>query len=185
VYINHNYYIAYKIFNALFAGLALGSVMSIYAPLQPSVYSLGGIVLALGMIIVARLYEKILTIRWFYRFTMLVEVILFGVILFFLTTKFSYQTALLVYIGYQITFIFSSYLIRAETLFLSETYMLIRIDTVKQIGTLIGMAVAYVFYRFLENKTNIEQVYTMHYFLAVIQIVVIFLVFKSFEDKRL
>jgi len=184
VHINHSYYIAYKLFNALFAGLALGSVMSIYAPLKPSIYSLGGIVLALGMIIVARMYEKILTIQWFYRFTMLIEVVLFGVILFFLTTEFSYQSALLMYIGYQITFIFSSYLIRAETLFLSETYMLIRIDTVKQIGTLIGMAVAYVFYQFLEEKTNIEQVYTMHYILTTIQVIVIFLVYRSFEDRH-
>ena len=184
MHINHSYYIAYKLFNALFAGLALGSVMSIYAPLQPSIYSLGGIVLAIGMIIVARLYEKILTIEWFYRFTILVEVVLFGVILFFLTTEFSYKVALLIYIGYQITFIFSSYLIRAETLFLSETSMLIRIDTIKQIGTLIGMAIAYVFYKLLEEKTNIEQVYTMHYILAAIQVIVIFLVYRSFEDKR-
>ncbi len=184
MYINHNYYIAYKLFNALFAGLALGSVMSIYAPLKPSIYSLGGIALALGMIIVARMYEKILTIQWFYRFTLLVEVVLFGVILFFLSTEFSYQSALLMYIGYQITFIFSSYLIRAETLFLSETYMLIRIDTVKQIGTLIGMAVAYVFYKFLEDKTNIEQVCTMHYILLAIQVIVIFLVYRSFRDKQ-
>jgi len=158
--------------------------MSIYAPLKPSIYSLGGIVLAIGMIIVARLYEKILTIEWFYRFTLLVEVVLFGVILFFLTTEFSYESALLMYIGYQITFIFSSYLIRAETLFLSETSMLIRIDTVKQIGTLIGMAVAYIFYKFLEDKTNIEQVYTMHYFLVAIQIIVIFVVYRSFEDRQ-
>jgi len=136
------------------------------------------------MIIVARLYEKILTIEWFYRFTLLVEVVLFGVILFFLTTEFSYESALLMYIGYQITFIFSSYLIRAETLFLSETSMLIRIDTVKQIGTLIGMAVAYIFYKFLEDKTNIEQVYTMHYFLVAIQIIVIFVVYRSFEDRQ-
>jgi len=184
VHINHSYYIAYKLFNALFTGLALGSVMSIYAPLKPSIYSLGGIVLAIGMIIVARLYEKILTIEWFYRFTLLVEVVLFGVILFFLTTEFSYESALLMYIGYQITFIFSSYLIRAETLFLSETSMLIRIDTVKQIGTLIGMAVAYIFYKFLEDKTNIEQVYTMHYFLVAIQIIVIFVVYRSFEDRQ-
>lgn len=130
------------------------------------------------------MYEKILTIQWFYRFTLLVEVVLFGVILFFLSTEFSYQSALLMYIGYQITFIFSSYLIRAETLFLSETYMLIRIDTVKQIGTLIGMAVAYVFYQFLEEKTNIEQVYTMHYILTTIQVIVIFLVYRSFEDRH-
>ncbi|MGW8169345.1 MAG: hypothetical protein ACWGHH_05020 [Sulfurovaceae bacterium] len=184
MHINHSYYIAYKLFNALFAGLALGSVMSIYAPLKPSIYSLGGIVLALGMIIVARMYEKILTIQWFYRFTLLVEVVLFGVILFFLSTEFSYQSALLMYIGYQITFIFSSYLIRAETLFLSETYMLMRIDTVKQIGTLIGMAVAYVFYKFLEEKTNIEQVFTMHYILLAIQVIVMFLVARSFKDRQ-
>lgn len=184
MHINHSYYIAYKLFNSIFLGLSIGTVMSIYAPLQPSIYSIGGIALALGMMALARLYNTILTIEWFYRFSMLMEIIMFSVVLFFLISNFSYQTALLVYIGYQITFIFGSYLVRAETLFLSETQILTDIDTFKQIGSLVGMGAAYVFYKLLPNQTNIEQVYTMHYILAVIQVIVIFLVYRSFQDKQ-
>ncbi len=182
--INHSYYIAYKLFNALFTGLALGSVMSIYAPLAPYIYSIGGIVLALGMIVVARLYEKILTIRWFYLFSMFVELALLVVIIYFLSMGFSYTTALAVYLGYQITFLFGNYLVRAETLFLCETAMLTRIDTVKQIGSLIGMGAAYIFYKSLSNLSNIGQIYTMHYLLLVVQILVIFSVWKSFQGKQ-
>lgn len=182
--IDHRYYIAYKLFNSIFLGLSIGTVMSIYAPLQPSIYSLGGIALALGMMALARLYDTILTIEWFYRFSVLMETIMLVVVLFFLISNFSYQTALFVYIGYQVTFIFGSYLVRAETLFLSETQMLTNIDTFKQIGSLVGMGVAYIFYKLLPLQSNIEQVYAMHYLLLLVQIVVIFSVWKSFRTQR-
>ncbi len=184
MHIDHRYYIAYKLFNALFTGLAIGSIMSIYAPLAPYIYSIGGIALAIGMIVVARLYEKILTIKWFYLFSMFVELALLVMITYFLVVGFSYTTALAVYLGYQITFLFGNYLVRAETLFLCETAMLTRIDTVKQIGSLVGMGAAYIFYKSLSNLSNIGQVYTIHYLLLIIQIIVIFLVWRSFEDKR-
>ncbi|MDD5406184.1 MAG: hypothetical protein PHE73_04475 [Sulfurovaceae bacterium] len=184
MHIDHKYYIAYKLFNSIFLGLSIGTVMSIYAPLKPSIYSVGGIALALGMMALARLYNTILTIKWFYRFSMLMEIIMFGVVLFFLISNFSYQTALFVYIGYQVTFIFGSYLVRAETLFLSETDMLTSIDTYKQIGSLVGMGAAYIFYKLLPNQSNMEQVYAMHYLLLIVQIIVIFSVWKSFQGHK-
>jgi len=155
--------------------------MSIYAPLAPYVYSVGGIVLALGMIVVARLYVKLLNIEWFYRASMFVEIVLLGMIIYFLSADFSYTTALAVYLGYQVTFLFGNYLVRAETLFLSETAMLTRIDTVKQLGALLGMGMAYLFYKSFNDTSNIEQVYSMHYLLFIVQIIVIFSVWKSFR----
>lgn len=184
MHIDHKYYIVYKLFNSIFLGLSIGTVMSIYAPLKPSIYSVGGIILAFGMTVVARLYDEILTMEWFYRFSMFIELVMFSVVLFFLISNFSYQTALFVYMGYQITFLFGSYLVRAETLFLSETEMLTDIDTFKQIGSLIGMGVAYIFYKLLPNQNNIVQVYSMHYLLFIVQIIVIFSVWKSFQGKR-
>mgnify|MGYP007000265896 len=65
--INNRNFIKYKFFNSLFLGTSVGSIFTIYAPLEPSVYSLGGIFLALGMLFVATLYSKILNINYFYK----------------------------------------------------------------------------------------------------------------------
>lgn len=174
-------YLIYKLLNSLFLGLSVGVVMSIYAPLQPSVYSLGGIALAIGMMVLALLYEKILTIKWFAISTVLVESIMLIVVLIFILAKFDYYTALMIYIGYQATFVFGGYLVRAETIFLSDTEILKKIDILKQIGTLVGMASSYLFYKIYEQKSNIEQVYDMHYLLLVIQFVVLFFVVRAFR----
>ena len=58
--LNQSAFILYKWFNSLFLGVSIGSVFTIYEPLEPSVYSLGGIALAGAMIIVAKFYHKIL-----------------------------------------------------------------------------------------------------------------------------
>ncbi len=181
--INHNYYLLYRLFNSIFLGLSIGTVMTIYAPLQPSIYSLGGIALALGMMALALLYEKILTIEWFAFFSILVEAIMVAVILIFLIFIFDYKTALMIYIGYQLTFIFGGYLVRAETLFLSDPNMLKKIDIVKQIGTLAGMGFGYLVYQILNEKSNIEQVYDMHYLLILVQIMVLFFVVRAFRKS--
>ena len=96
-------------------GLSIGSIFTIYTPLEPSVYSIGGIALALGMLLVATQYHKILTIKYFYRISLLVEIIILGVVISFLIFSYSYKIAMLVYLGYQITFVFGSYLVRGET----------------------------------------------------------------------
>jgi len=59
-------FLKYKFLNSFFLGISLGTIFVLYEPLKPSIYSLGGIALALGMLGVAKLYEKIMTLAYFY-----------------------------------------------------------------------------------------------------------------------
>ena len=179
-------FIAYKLVNSLFLGVSVGAIFTIYAPLDPSIYSLGGIALAVGMLIVARFYHRILNADAFYRISLLVEVVLLGVMVGFLLHPYTYATALLVYLGYQLTFVFGSYLVRAETLLLKEDTTLTRLDTAKQIGYLVGMGISYLFYKVLEHNhitDNQTKVYDLHYLLIGIEIVIIILLVRSFTKK--
>ena len=181
------WFIRYKFFNSLFLGLSVGAIFTLYSPLEPSIYSLGGVFLALAMLLVARLYNHILNARWFFRISLFVELVLVAAIVYFLLYSYSYQTALLMYIGYQITFIFGSYLIRAETLLLKTDTLLTKLDTAKQLGYLLGMGISYLFYKVL-NLYNIEnnqtQVYDLHFLLLAVEIIVIILITKSFRRVR-
>jgi len=178
--LNPHYYIYYKFANALFMGLSLGSVMSIYTPLEPSFYALGGLFLAFGILIVSKLYDKLFSMIWFFRLNLFVELVLVFIVSYFLLFKHSYQTAVFVYLGYQLSFLFGNYLVRMETLFIQDIAIISKIDSVKQIGTLVGMGVAYLFYKLLSSFNSIQQVYFMHYLLLLVQITVIILVYKSF-----
>ena len=181
-----DWFIRYKLVNSLFLGLSVGAIFTIYAPLDPAIYSLGGVVLAIAMLIVARLYHHIMTTAWFFRISLFVEVVLLMAILYFLLFPYTYQTALLVYIGYQTTFIFGSYLVRAETLLLSSDTLLTRLDTAKQLGYLIGMASSYIFYKliaFYGIQSNQDKVYDLHYLLLITEIIVIWLIFMSFKKR--
>ena len=180
------WFIRYKFFNSLFLGLSVGAIFTIYAPLDPSIYSLGGIFLAIAMLIVARFYHRILNTEWFFRISLFVEAVLLLAILYFLINPYTYQTALLVYIGYQITFIFGSYLVRAETLLLETDWLLTRLDTAKQLGYLFGMAFSYLFYRIIAHygiQSNQDQVYDLHYLLLFVEIAVMILIVKSFKKS--
>ena len=185
--LNQSAFILYKWFNSLFLGVSIGSVFTIYEPLEPSVYSLGGIALAAAMIIVAKFYHKILNVYFFFRLSLAVELIVMLMLIAFLIFSYSYQTALLIYIGYQITFVFGSYLVRAETLIFKEDHVLTKIDMAKQTGYLVGMAVSYAFYKGVEyfelSSDKQEQVYYIHFFLVAIELVVIILLWKAFNDK--
>ena len=179
-----SWFIRYKFFNSLFLGLSVGAIFTLYAPLEPSIYSLGGVILALGMLLVARLYHTILNADWFFRISLFVETVLLLAMLYFLLTSYNYQTALLLYIGYQVTFVFGNYLIRAETLLLKTDILLTKLDTVKQIGYLLGMGVSYIFYKILTHygiDDNQTQVYNLHFLLIAVELVVIILIFKSFR----
>ena len=178
------WFIRYKFFNSLFLGLSVGAIFTLYAPLEPSLYSLGGVILAMGMLLVARLYPYILNAQWFFRISLYVELILLVAILYFLLNQYNYQTALIMYIGYQATFVFGSYLIRVETLLLKTDENLTNLDTAKQLGYLFGMGLSYLFYKVLafQNITqNQEQVYLLHFILVVIELIIIGLIFKSFK----
>ena len=186
--INHRNFIKYKFFNSLFLGTSVGSVFTIYTPLEPSVYSIGGIALAIAMLFVATLYSKILNINYFYKISLFVELVILSVIIAFLLLSFNYQIALLVYIGYQITFMFGSYLVRGETLLLKKDRLLTLVDVAKQSGYLIGLGTSFIFYKFIEYQFQIidnqTQVFYLHYFLLLIEIIVIILLIKSFEKFK-
>jgi hypothetical protein len=178
------WFIRYKFFNSLFLGLSVGAIFTLYAPLEPSIYSLGGILLAVGMLIVARFYHQILNAQWFFRISLLVEIVLLFAILYFVFNQYNYQTALIMYIGYQVTFVFGSYLVRVETLLLNTDVLLTKLDTAKQLGYLVGMGVSYGFYKVLTQlgiDANQDQVYTLHFLLLLVELIVIGLILKSFK----
>ena len=66
-------FIRYKFLNSLFLGLSVGAVFVLYTPLSPTVFSAGGLGLALGTLIVATQYRRILVPRWFFRLSLAVE----------------------------------------------------------------------------------------------------------------
>ncbi len=181
-------YLIYKFLNAAFGGLSIGSVFIIYESLQPSVYSIGGIILALGMLLVARFYDKILNAQSFFRINLGVEAVLLVLILFFLLSDYGTTQALVIYALYQLTFIFGSYLPRVETLVFEDKESLKSIDTQKQFGYLGGMILISGFYFLLEWGFGIEdkkeQVYYLHILLLVLQIAIISVFIKSYELER-
>ena len=179
-----SWFIRYKFVNSLFLGLSVGVIFTLYAPLEPSIYSLGGVILAMGMLLVARLYHHILNAVWFFRISVLVELVLLAAMLYFLYASYTYQTALLLYIGYQVTFVFGSYLIRAETLLLHTDTLLTQLDTAKQLGYLSGMGISYLVYKLFTHygiDNAQEQVYDLHFLLIGIEMLVIVLIWKSFK----
>ena len=186
--INNRNFIKYKFFNSLFLGTSIGSIFTIYTPLEPSVYSIGGIILVVGMLIVATLYTKILNINYFYKISLFVELVILSVIVAFLLFSFNYQIALLVYIGYQITFMFGSYLMRGETLILKKDRILTLVDMAKQFGYLLGLLMSYLFYKAIEYQFQIidnqSQVFYIHYLLLLIESLVIIFLIRSFEKFK-
>jgi hypothetical protein len=181
-------FLRYKFLNSLFMGLSIGSIFIIYTPLEPSVYSAGGIILALCMLGVAKLYAKILHVGYFFKISLFVEVALLFAIAFFLLFEQNYTSALIYYISYQATFIFGSYLVRAETLFLKKSSLLTFVDVAKQKGYLVGMALSYLFYKLLENLLHVSdknlQVYDMNLALFINELAIIFFLIRSFQKEK-
>lgn len=177
-------YLWYKLFNSLFFGLSVGSIFVLYTPLEPSIFSLGGIVLAIAMLFVAKFYEKMMNLLVFYRVTLLVEIVPFLIIISFLLFQYHYASVLFIYVSYQVTFVFGNYLVRMETLVLKRATLLGFADVLKQKGYLLGMVFSYLFYKIVEyygitNKQ--EQVYDLHFGLFFLQLLILLLVFKTFR----
>jgi len=184
------HYIRYKGVNSFFMGLTVGAIFTIYAVLDPSIFSLGGILLAVGMLVVARYYEKILNLRTFFKISLFVELVMLVLVVWYLAMPYGVSTALFVYAGYQLTFMFGSYLVRAETLFLNRKQILSWLDMAKQAGYLAGMLVSWLFYKLLSLGFGIEdharQVYHLHWLLLFTEIAIVWLLLRSFEkiEKR-
>ena len=186
--INNRNFIRYKFFNSLFLGTSIGSVFTIYSPLEPAVYSIGGIALAVSMLFIATLYSRILNINSFYKISLFVELVILSVIIAFLLFSFNYQIALIVYIGYQITFMFGSYLVRGETLLLKKDRLLTLVDVSKQLGYLVGLGASFLFYKLIEYQFQIidnqTQVFYIHYLLLFIELLVVIFLIRSFEKFK-
>ena len=169
-------------------GLSIGSIFIIYTPLEPSVYSAGGIILALFTLFVAKLYAKILHVSYFFKISLFVELALLFGISYFLLFEENYTSAFIYYISYQATFIFGSYLVRAETLFLKKHTILTFVDVAKQKGYLAGMALSYLFYKLLEKAYHVEnkniQVYEMNLALFFVELAIIFFLMRSFKKEK-
>ena len=182
-------YFWYKFVNSLFTGLSIGSIFTIYAPLKPSIYSVGGVLLALGMLIVAKFYEKLMNLKIFFLISILVEIVILFMVGYFLIKPYTYTTALLVYAGYQLTFVFGSYLVRTETIFLKKKKFLSLVDIYKQAGYLSGLVISFIFYRSLEYllgiTTNQDKVYYLHFILLFVEILIIILLIRSFRIRRI
>ena len=182
--LNVRSYIGYKFLNSLFFGLSTGSIFILYTPLNPSIYSLGGIFLAFGLLIVAKFYDRMMVRSVFYGITLLVEGIALVMVVYFLIFSYAYMTALLIYIGYQITFMFGGYLVRIETLALHRASLLSFADVAKQKGYLVGMIGAYGFYKLLEWQGILDkqvQVYDLHFGLLGVQLAVLWKVYHAFK----
>ncbi len=161
----------------------MGSIFVLYTPLQPSIFSVGGIFLALGMIWLAKHYEEIMNVKSFFYITLFVEFCVLIFIISFLILNYSYKSALIVYVGYQLTFVFGSYLVRIETITLKKTQIISFTDIMKQKGYLVGLVFSYVFYKILEYFNIYDkqiQVYDLYIGLLILQILIINMAFKAF-----
>ncbi len=180
-----NNFLIYKLLNSSFTGLSIGILFTIYEPLDPEIYSVGGMVLAGSMLAIAKFYERLLNIKSFYWITLFVEMIMLLTIVVFFALQYSLTSALLIYCGYQLTFIFGGYLVRAETLVAHRKELLSKIDVNKQVGYLVGLGASFVFYKALDLGLEItdpkEQIAILHYFLILLQSLILILVLRSFR----
>ncbi|MEF3191657.1 MAG: hypothetical protein K6347_03775 [Campylobacterales bacterium] len=177
-------YVSYKFLNSFVTGVVGTSVFSIYGSLPPITFSVGGVALALGLMLIAWLYPRIATLSWFYRINLSVEVVmlfLFGWYLLFKTTQI---TPLLIYVGYQLTFVFGGYLVRIETLAARKVWLLGVIDRVKQTGYLAGLFASFLFYLGSEKMgitSSNEQLHALYAMLLVLQLFVVLTLIASFK----
>ena len=175
--------------NSSFTGLSIGILFTIYQPLNnPSIYSFGGIVLAASMLVIAKYYDSLLNIRRFFQISIGVEIVMLITLLLFMLLQYTFTSALLVYMGYQFTFIFGGYLVRAETLVANDKELLGKIDINKQLGYLIGLGLSFLFYKALEYGFELTdakiQINILHYFLVALQSLIILILSNSFTRNN-
>lgn len=181
-------YIRYKFLNSLFTGIVGGSIFTIYGSLNPSTFSIGGILLALGLLSMAYLYHRLMNIKAFFLFSLIAELIMLIMIGYFLLLSDHLLTALVVYGAYQLSYVFGGYLVRAETHFAKKTKIMGWIDVAKQQGYLAGLTLSYGFYKGLEyyGITHAQQqVYLLHFPLLVLEILVIVFLIRGFRGYDL
>jgi len=165
-----------------------GAAFTIYGSLSPSTFSLGGIVLALGLMALAYSYHRLMKLETFFHFSLAAELMMLFMIGFFILFPLYQTTALIIYGTYQLSFILGGYLVRAETHFARKPKIMGWIDVAKQQGYLAGLTLSYLFYKGCEHYALTDaktQVYTLHLPLLVIEIMVIVLLARRFKNNDL
>jgi len=179
-------YLLYKFVNSLFLGLSVGSIFIIYEPLKPLVYSLGGILLAGAMLILASQYKKLMNKKALFCVLLSVEIVTLVIVLTFLLLGKSLLSALIIYVCYQVTFLFGNYVMRVETVVLRHIKLYSFADMLRQAGYLAGLGAAFVAYESCELVgvlDKVAQVYYLHYMLVVVQFITIVCLVFSFSRK--
>ena len=161
----------------------------LYKALSPAVFSAGGIGLALGTLIVATQYRRILAPDWFFRLSLGVELVTLSGVVAVLLFPLELALALFIYIGYQVTFALGNYLVRCETLLMVSVEQLRKLDVAKQTDYLLGMGDAWAVYAGLEHFATIddrvEQVVSLYWVLAVVEIMVLVALWRAFNRDQL
>ncbi len=186
--IHHKNYIKYKFFNSLFLGAGIGSYISQYQPIKIAEIAILGILFAVLSILIAKQYHKIIYNKYFFQISLFVELVMVFWMLFFLIFPFSYKIALLIYVARSITFLFGDYLQRSETHLFKKKKIFSFIDINRQMGSIIGMVFAVVYYFILENYFHITEnqslVYYIHFILFAVELVIIYFLIKSFKKVK-
>jgi len=178
-------YLRYKFLNSLFTGIVGGSVFTIYGSLSPITFSIGGILLALGLMGMAYAYHRLMRLEYFFRFSLGAELVMLIMLLYFLVFSKYQETALIVYGAYQLSFMVGGYLVRAETHFARRARIMGWIDVAKQQGYLAGLLLSYGFYTCLEFyglAQAITQVYWLHLALLPLETIIIVLLIRAFKS---
>lgn len=186
--INFRSYLNYKFLNSVFNGAVLGSVFTIYALLEPSLFSVGGIIVAIGVFVVAKLYSYFMNIKRFFEISLFTECLTFAMVIIVLVLSKGYFVSIAYFWFYQAIFIFGTYLVRAESYFLNKISFLSMIDRVKQKGYIVGLGLSYIFYETLKlygQNDTWKQVWNLYIFLLIIQLLIMFYLFKAFRKAVL
>ena len=186
--INNRNYLKYKFFNSLFLGAGIGSYISQYQPIKISEIAILGIIFAFLSLFIAKIYHKIIYKKYFFQISLFVELVMVFWMLFFLFFPFSYKIALLIYVARSLTFLFGDYLQRSETYLLKKKKIFSFIDINRQIGIIVGMVFAVIYYYILEEYFQITEnqklVYYIHFILFGVECMIIYFLLKSFRKVK-
>lgn len=179
-------YLNYKLLNSVFNGAVTGSVFTVYGLLEPSLFSVGGIVVAIGVFVVAKLYSYFMNIRRFFEVSLFTEVLILATLAIFLLLPKGYAVSMIYFWIYEVVFIFGTYLVRVESYFLNKVSLLSMIDRIKQKGYIVGLILSYLFYEVLKlngKKDAWDQVWAIYTVLFFVQVAIIFYLFKAFRKR--
>ena len=127
---------------------------------------------------IALLYSKLINIKAFFFVTVLIELLALWTVIYYLFQP--NNTAIVIYICYQIMFVFGNYTLRTETIFLQPIKTLTALDSSKQIGYIAGLAASSLFYSLFAAE-KLTQIYYMHFALLFVQILALYCVFRAFR----